>query len=234
MTRDTHVPIEPPGWYGKLPALGDFASRRLAPEFVEPWDDWLAQGLAAWRGAVPEGWRDEYFAGPSWRFVLPAGTLPGAAGRGAWAGVLMPSIDRVGRCFPLTLAQPIAALPTDAVDTERLLRWLQRLDDVAADAVHDNWDIGLLEAALHTTGGWPPAAPQAGDTEALLAGIDLHAHPDGHGLWLGLDGDGRTRLRVEAGLPVEADFRALLRGLPAGHSAPLIPPASSTPFRELP
>ena len=38
-----------PGWYGKLPALGDFASRRLPPEFVEPWDRWLAAGLAAWR-----------------------------------------------------------------------------------------------------------------------------------------------------------------------------------------
>ena len=24
-----------PGWYGKLPTLGDFASRRLDPEFIE-------------------------------------------------------------------------------------------------------------------------------------------------------------------------------------------------------
>ena len=29
------------GWYGKLPASGDFATRRLPPSFIEPWDAWL-------------------------------------------------------------------------------------------------------------------------------------------------------------------------------------------------
>ena len=26
------------GWYGKLPASGDFVTRRLPPSFIEPWD----------------------------------------------------------------------------------------------------------------------------------------------------------------------------------------------------
>ena len=29
-----------PGWYGKLPALGDFASRRLEPGWIAGWDGW--------------------------------------------------------------------------------------------------------------------------------------------------------------------------------------------------
>ena len=65
------------GWYGKLPSLGDFASRRLAPAFVEPWDDWLARGLAAWREQAPDGWLEGYLASPSWRFVLMPGVLAG-------------------------------------------------------------------------------------------------------------------------------------------------------------
>ena len=27
-----------PGWYGKIPSLGDFASRRLPQSFVAAWD----------------------------------------------------------------------------------------------------------------------------------------------------------------------------------------------------
>jgi len=93
---------QPPGWHGKLPSLGDFASRRLDASFIEPWDGWLAAGLLALREARPEGWLEDYLGSPSWRFLLMPGVLPGDAGKQAWAGVLMPSVDRVGRYFPLT------------------------------------------------------------------------------------------------------------------------------------
>ena len=83
-----------PGWYGKLPSLGDFASRRLSPLFVEPWDRWLATGLDAWRNA-DEAWLAAFLAAPTWRFALGAG-VPFAQSPG-YAGVLMPSVDRVGR-----------------------------------------------------------------------------------------------------------------------------------------
>ena len=75
---------------------------------------------------------------PGWR----AGRWPGG-----WAGVLMPSVDRVGRYFPLTLARPLPALPADAAQW-RLLGWLQRLDDLAVDALHDDWTVERLEAEL--------------------------------------------------------------------------------------
>ena len=35
--------------------------------------------------------------------VLGAGVI----GDGAWIGALMPSVDRVGRYYPLTVAQPV-------------------------------------------------------------------------------------------------------------------------------
>jgi len=144
------------GWHGKLPTLGDFATRRLDPDFVEAWDQWLDAGLLALRSRAD--WPAAYLASPSWRFLVMPGALPGALGRQAWAGVLMPSVDRVGRYYPLTLAQPLAALPTAAADVDALWRWLLQLDDAAADALHDDWTIDRLEAELERIGAAPPTA----------------------------------------------------------------------------
>lgn len=94
-----------PGIYGKLPSNGDFVSRRLPTTFVEPWDRWLQESIANSRDQLGERWLDIYLTSPVWRFTLASG----AAGQSAWAGLLMPSVDRVGRYFPLTLACPLPA-----------------------------------------------------------------------------------------------------------------------------
>jgi type VI secretion system protein ImpM len=128
--------------------LGDFASRRLGPEFIEPWDDWLAGGLAALRQARPDAWLAEYLASPSWRFLLLPGVLPGAASQQAWAGVLMPSVDRVGRYFPLTLALPAGAGPACTQQLQGLWHWLALLDELARDALFEDWTAERLDEAL--------------------------------------------------------------------------------------
>lgn len=138
----------PPGWHGKLPSLGDFASRRLEPAFIEPWDGWLAAGLLALREAAPETWLDAYLGSPSWRFLLMPGVLPGEAGAQAWAGVLMPSVDRVGRYFPLTLVHALGAGPGSAQQMAGLWHWLARLDELARDALHEDWTAERLEQEL--------------------------------------------------------------------------------------
>ena len=48
------------GWYGKLPANGDFLTRRLPPSFIEPWDAWLNRILAGSRERMGAGWRDAF------------------------------------------------------------------------------------------------------------------------------------------------------------------------------
>lgn len=139
----------PPGWHGKLPSLGDFASRRLEAPFVDAWDGWLAAGLLALREKDAAGWLDAYLASPSWRFLLQPGVLPGAAGEQGYAGVLMPSVDRVGRYFPFTIVQPLGAdSPGTAQQMQSLWHWLARLDELAADAMQDDWPVDRLEAEL--------------------------------------------------------------------------------------
>lgn len=91
------------GWYGKLPGLGDFAARRLPPGFISRWDEWLQLGL---REMGPTLADDSDLLAPVRRFWLSPGVIDALA----WGGLLMPSADRAGRRFPLTVAQPMATL----------------------------------------------------------------------------------------------------------------------------
>lgn len=92
------------GLYGKLPSHGDFLRRRTSDAFVDRWDAWLQGCMAASRSALGERWLDVYLTSPAWRFAC----APGTCGAAAVIGVMVPSVDRVGRYFPLTL---VAELP---------------------------------------------------------------------------------------------------------------------------
>ncbi len=94
-----------PGFYGKLPAVGDFVSRRLPRSFLNLWDAWLQAAIVASRARLGDQWLDLYLTSPIWRFAL----APDVCGPTAWAGVLMPSVDRVGRYFPMTIASSLPA-----------------------------------------------------------------------------------------------------------------------------
>jgi type VI secretion system protein ImpM len=137
-----------PGIFGKLPWLGDFVTRRLPHSFVEPWDDWLQRGMAATRDALGDGWLDSFLTAPVWRFLLPAGS----AGP-AMAGVLMPSVDRVGRYFPLTLASPLEADPGPEAPL-LAARWFDALELTALAALDDTTASEAWEAAVEGLG--PP------------------------------------------------------------------------------
>jgi len=137
-----------PGWYGKLPTLGDFASRRLEADFIEPWDLWLGEALQAQRSAFGEGWLDAYLDTPPWRFLLSPGAIGGPSPELAFAGVLVPSVDRVGRHFPLTLVASLARVPDLAAEFDAVFAWLHRLEDTALDALQGDWSIDELENAL--------------------------------------------------------------------------------------
>jgi type VI secretion system protein ImpM len=135
-----------PGWYGKLPSTGDFASRRLPHETIEPWDTWLAEEIATLK-EQSESWLNAYLESPTWRFVVPARWVtPGQTG--VLAGVLMPSVDSVGRYFPLSIMAPLRAMPHSFTALQALLGWLHALDDLAADALQEDWPIEVLEGAL--------------------------------------------------------------------------------------
>jgi type VI secretion system protein ImpM len=150
------------GWHGKLPTVGDFATRRLDPNFVATWDDWLSLGLEAARELTPDQWPAAYLESPTWNFLLTPGFLPAPLDTETWIGVLMPSVDKVGRYYPLTLASPIKKIPKNETEQSALWSWLLLLTDAAIDALHDDWTIEALETEL-TRIGLPPSVESSND-----------------------------------------------------------------------
>jgi type VI secretion system protein ImpM len=142
------------GFYGKLPGLGDFVSRRLPAQFVQSWDLWLRESLAASQAQLAPEWLDHYLTSPLWRFVLS----PRIAGQLGWAGVLMPSVDRVGRYFPLALACP---LEPSANPFQVLCRadWFERAEAVALMGLEDAIDLEEFDARVLALGAAEPQTP---------------------------------------------------------------------------
>jgi type VI secretion system protein ImpM len=145
-TATTHAQII--GWFGKIPGLGDFASRRLPDTFVRRWDDWLQRGLLHARSDQGDAWIERYLVAPIWRFWLSPGTLDDSG----WAGLLMPSIDRVERHFPLTLAQPQDSLATALAAVD----WYRALDAAARQVLDLSFTVDDLEQVLRAIA--PPRA----------------------------------------------------------------------------
>jgi type VI secretion system protein ImpM len=160
-SADLHVSAAP-GWYGKLPGLGDFASRRLPPGFVQEWDEWLQQVLQAARDEWGAAWLDRYLVAPIARFWLGPGVVAG----GAWTGLVMPSVDRVGRHFPLTVALPAGSL----AQALAARRWFAALDAAARRALDVAFTVDDLERALaHVNAEGPCDVDPAGTDDARLA-----------------------------------------------------------------
>lgn len=132
------------GAFGKMPSVGDFFRINPPPGFVTPWDGWIQQAMLDAQSALGADWDAHYMSAPIWRFSLAAGL----AGPEKTLGVLMPSVDRVGRRFPLTLA---AALPTpgpaqlDHFSEEPLF---EQLEDVALGTLDDSATREVLEQQL--------------------------------------------------------------------------------------
>ncbi|MET0331159.1 MAG: type VI secretion system-associated protein TagF, partial [Dyella sp.] len=112
------------GFFGKLPGVGDFVQRRLPADFVMRWDTHFQRVLAAVQTQSGSQWLRVYDNGPVWRFML----APGVCGERAWAGVIGPAMDRVGRRFPMVIAAAIDETPGSAAQVLRTQTWFAALE----------------------------------------------------------------------------------------------------------
>ncbi len=179
------------GFYGKLPARGDFVTLQLPGVFTRPWDGWLADRLGASQAVLGADWVAAWLEAPVWRFAL----APGLAGPDAVLGVMLPSVDRAGRYFPMSFAALFPpAIPRQAGGDAD---WLDRCETAGRAALEQDIPPDALPALM---GPAPTAAPD-------LAG--------GSAFWT----EGGPR--VEAGhrrfpaLPDADAFRAMIAGAEA-------------------
>jgi type VI secretion system protein ImpM len=217
-TRAAGVPgarLSTTGWYGKLPAAGDFLNRRLPAEFREPWDRWLSQGMIHAKDKLADQWESTFLSFSVWRFLwISAQDI-----EPIWLGILMPGIDRVGRLFPLTVAMPVSRdlfthLSIDSLDTR-----LDLLQDLALRVLEDD-DIERFDSALRELPDLIARAPIA--MGAQHDGEDLSSWVQSLGLTQLAAGGARAAfwlrvsphnhfLRIESCPPPPASFLELVQ-----------------------
>jgi type VI secretion system protein ImpM len=86
------------GLFGKLSAKRDFIALATPRNFLEAWEPWVQASLSASRHQLGDQWQQVFLTTPVWRFWLGAAICGSTV-----AGVIMPSLDGVGRYYPLTL-----------------------------------------------------------------------------------------------------------------------------------
>jgi type VI secretion system protein ImpM len=183
------------GGYGKLPLCGDFTSLGDLDGAFPLVREWLHSAFGAAQRLLPEGWDTAYRTAPIWRFAAGAGVFSPRA----VVGVLSPSVDRVGRLFPLVLIcdrqegsgwyeaaenlllDMFGGRLTDIADFDSRLR---RLAADGVDLAHANLHCPDLSAAHARLGRfsiwWAPELSDGSPRrtrvfEALPAGVELAA-----------------------------------------------------------
>jgi type VI secretion system protein ImpM len=196
------------GWFGKMPALGDFASRRLPDAWIAAWDAWLQDELVRAREALgDDAWMSLYLVAPVRRFWL----APGLITDNAWLGVLMPSVDRVGRHFPFTLAVPLHNGHADLVDALANDDWLAAADALARQVLDPAFDVPALEQAIAQL---PPLHGERRLEEhaGIALARELHAgHAQLRCVWWCEGASVPSQYAGADALPRGAAFMALLR-----------------------
>ena len=99
------------GYFGKLPMRGDFIQRNMSAEFVHTWDNWLQSVIATSHHNLGHKWLEHYLVSPIWRYLIPQQSET------YQLGVMLPSVDKVGRYFPFTVSTNI----TPNTDASRII-----------------------------------------------------------------------------------------------------------------
>ncbi len=133
------------GFFGKLPARRDFIAHSVPRSFLRFWETWLEKSMTQSRAELGAGaWEEIFRAAPIWRFWLGADVCGQTI-----LGAFMPSMDAVGRYFPLTL---IAVPEGEAVKPPNIdprHAWFEKIEDILLSALEPDTS---LDAVLEEIG----------------------------------------------------------------------------------
>lgn len=166
------------GFFGKLPAHGDFIHRGLSTHCINVWDDWLQSVVGATQEQLGNNWLDVYLTSPIWRFALSPGVIDG----NLWAGISLPSVDRVGRYFPFTILGSAAAqVPATVMLTDND-DWFETMEEIALAAldgqvVLEEMAARIQQVPLATSSAYTQARPGSGGGQRVVAMQDEEDSP---------------------------------------------------------
>jgi type VI secretion system protein ImpM len=132
------------GLFGKLGTKRDFIALATPRAFLEAWEPWLQSSLSASRHQMGERWQQEFLTAPVWRFWLGANICGTTV-----AGAIMPSLDGMGRYYPLTLhaiADPDVPISPPDIDAQD--EWFVMAEEFLLATLIGNTTFEDISAAL--------------------------------------------------------------------------------------
>jgi type VI secretion system protein ImpM len=132
--------------YGKLPTKRDFIALNTPRSVLSTFEPWLQSAISASRTTLAGSWQNAFLNAPIWRFWLGA-DLCGASVIGAF----MPSLDGIGRYFPLTLfarADDNCAIPPPEFNPQD--DWFHHAENLLLACLHHDTSFDNVLANLDT------------------------------------------------------------------------------------
>jgi type VI secretion system protein ImpM len=141
------------GLFGKLPAKRDFIGMNASRRFLEAWERWLQASVAMSKQMLGDAWIETYNRAPIWRYWLGADFCGEAT-----IGAFMPSVDGVGRAFPLAIfvGEGDASLPPPELEPNDA--WFAAAEAVLLHALEPG---ATLELIAEKVGALPAPAFQS-------------------------------------------------------------------------
>jgi type VI secretion system protein ImpM len=132
------------GYFGKVPTQGDFVSNGLKRGLADGLDRWLREAMQHSQRRLGRDWLDAFLVAPVWRMALTSGTL----GPDPVIGLMMPSVDRIGRYFPLVIAAPLTGLAPDIYDMFDLTDWYEAAEALALSTLNPGFSLSAFDEAV--------------------------------------------------------------------------------------
>jgi len=159
------------GWFGKLPALGDFTGRELPLALREHIHAWCSDGMGHLTHIYGQTWKPAYQLAPVWHFAMNAHLWDARP----LLGCVAPSMDSIGRCSPvLALCSIDAALLRDHLPPCN--RWLYQVEALLRQAICGDVPVNAiqpeLQTALAASRSFQPVGESASD---ILADLGITA-----------------------------------------------------------
>jgi len=159
------------GWFGKLPALGDFTGRELPLSLREHIHAWCSDGMGQLTQKYAQAWKATYQLAPVWHFAMNAHL---------WdirplLGCVAPSIDSIGRCSPVLALSSIDA-PRIKDHLPPRSRWLYEVEALLRHTIRGERSVDTIQPELQAALAADRAQTLKGDLTGL--GIAANVNPN--------------------------------------------------------